>query len=56
LIDGASTGLRTPQKSIDLAPGRHEITFVNAEQNIKKTVSVTIKSGKPTKLIKDLMK
>jgi len=56
LIDGAATGLRTPQRSIDLAPGRHEITFVNAEQGIKKTVSVTIRPGAPTKLLQDLMK
>ncbi len=54
-IDGAATGLTTPQRSIELAPGKHKITFVNQEAGIKKTVSVTIKAGEPTKLIQDLM-
>lgn len=55
-IDGTPTGLTTPQKSIELSPGKHKITFVNAEQNIKTSFNVMIKAGEPTKLIKDLMK
>jgi hypothetical protein len=54
-LDGKATGLTTPQRSIELAPGKHTITFVNQEAGINKTVSVTIKAGEPTKLIQDLM-
>jgi hypothetical protein len=54
-IDGKATGLTTPQKSIALSAGSHKITFVNAAENIKKTVSVSITADKPTKLIQDLM-
>jgi len=55
LIDGAPTGLTTPQRAIDLPVGKHKITFVNTEAGINKTVSVTIKADQPTKLIEDLM-
>jgi hypothetical protein len=54
-IDGKATGLTTPQKSIALSAGSHKVTFINAAENIKKTVSVSITADKPTKLIQDLM-
>jgi hypothetical protein len=55
LIDGKATGLRTPQRAIDLPAGRHKITFVNTDAGIKKTVSVTITADKSTKLIENLL-
>jgi hypothetical protein len=55
-IDGKATGLTTPQRSISLPAGTHEITFVNPAERIKKTVSVAISAGQATKLIQDLMK
>ena len=56
LIDGKATGLTTPQRSIPLAAGTHKITFVNATEGVKKTVSVSITADQSTKLIQDLMK
>ncbi len=55
-IDGKATGLTTPQKSIPLPAGTHKVTFVNAAEGIKKTVSVTINANQSTKLIQYLMK
>ena len=55
-VDGKPTGLMTPQRSLKLAAGKHKITLVNTAQNIRKTVSVKITAGKPTKVIQDLMK
>ena len=56
VIDGKPTGLTTPQRSIALSAGRHKVTFINAPAGIKKTVAVSIRADKPTKLIQDLMK
>jgi hypothetical protein len=56
LIDGKPTGLTTPQRSIPLSAGMHKVTFVNATEGIKKTVSVSITADQSTKLIQDLMK
>jgi hypothetical protein len=56
VIDGKPTGLTTPQRSIPLSTGAHKITFVNATEGIKKTVSVSITADQSTKLIQDLMK
>jgi len=56
VIDGKPTGLTTPQRAIQLAPGAHKVTFVNAGESINKTVAVVINADKPTKLIQDLMK
>ena len=56
LIDGKPTGLTTPQRSIPLPAGTHKITFVNATEGVKKTVSVSITADQSTKLIQDLMK
>lgn len=53
VLDGRVTHLETPQRSLALAPGSHEITFINAKQHINKTVAVQIASKKSTKLIKD---
>jgi serine/threonine protein kinase len=53
LVDGSSTGLRTPQKEIKLPAGRHRITLVNTEFNIRETFSVDIKADAPEKMIKD---
>jgi hypothetical protein len=55
VIDGEATGLTTPQRSIELTGGSHEITFKNDAAGISKTVSVTITGGQITKLIQDLM-
>jgi hypothetical protein len=55
-IDGKDTGLTTPQRSMSLPAGSHHVTFVNAEQNITKTMSVMISGGEPTKLIQNLLK
>jgi hypothetical protein len=52
-IDGKSTGLTTPQRSIELSAGTHKVTLTNAEAGIKKTIAVKITAGKPTKLIQD---
>jgi hypothetical protein len=42
IVDGKPTGLSTPQRAMPLSPGAHKITLVNAQENIKKTVSVAI--------------
>jgi hypothetical protein len=54
-IDGKSTGLVSPQRSITVAAGRHQITFTNTQQHIKKTVAVAVTANHSTKLIRDLM-
>jgi hypothetical protein len=54
-IDGSSTGLTTPQRSIPLPAGSHKITFVNSQEHINKTVAVSITASQPTKLIENLM-
>lgn len=56
VVDGKPTGLTTPQRSLPLSAGKHQITFVNDAEGIKKTVSVTITADQSTKLIQDLMK
>jgi hypothetical protein len=56
LIDGKDTGLSTPQRAIPLTVGVHKVTFINAAENVKKTVAVAITADQSTKLIQDLMK
>ncbi len=56
VIDGKSTGLTTPQRSITLPAGAHKVTLVNAPAGIKKTIAVKITRDQPTKLIQDFMK
>jgi hypothetical protein len=55
VVDGAHTGLMTPQRSIPLAAGTHKITFINAAEHVNKTVAVSIKSDQATKLIQNFM-
>ena len=54
-VDGKSTGLTTPQRSIPLPVGTHMITLQNSAQNITKTFAVTISADQSTKLVKDLL-
>ena len=56
VVDGKSTHLQTPQRSIPLSPGTHTIVLVNAQQRIHKTVAVDIVAKKPTKVIQDFTK
>lgn len=53
-IDGKNTGLVTPQRSLKLKPGNHRITLVNREHKIRTSFKVAIRSGKKTKVIRDL--
>jgi hypothetical protein len=55
-IDGRATGKMTPQASLSLAAGTHEITFTNEEQGIQITTSVEIKADKATDLFQDFTK
>jgi hypothetical protein len=56
VIDGRSTGLMTPQRSIPLPVGSHRVTLVNSEKDIKKTVSVQIAANATEKIIEDFLK
>jgi hypothetical protein len=53
-IDGKSTGLKTPQRAIELTAGPHKVTLVNHEHSLKKSFTVKISSGKSTRAIHDL--
>jgi hypothetical protein len=53
-IDGENTGLKTPQRAIELGAGTHKVTLVNTELGIKKTFTVKIRRGKRTRAIHDL--
>ena len=55
-IDGKNTGLKTPQRSMELAAGTYKIKLVNAELGIDKTFKVKIAAGKTTRAIQDLTK
>jgi serine/threonine protein kinase len=52
-IDGANSGLHTPQREIKLSAGKHKITLVNNEFGIRETFYVEIKADQTEKLIKD---
>jgi hypothetical protein len=52
-VDGAATGLHTPQKELKLPVGRRRITLTNSEFGIKETFTVDIKADAPEKVIKD---
>jgi hypothetical protein len=56
VVDGKSTHLQTPQRSIALSPGTHTVMLVNAQLKIHKTVAVDIVAKKPTKVIQDFTK
>ncbi len=53
-IDGRNTGKMTPQRGISLPAGKHKILLVNKEYNIKSRATVVIKTGKKTRVIRDL--
>jgi hypothetical protein len=55
VIDGRTTGLTTPQRSISLPAGNHRITLLNSEKSIHKVVSVQIIANTTAKIIEDLM-
>lgn len=55
-IDGKATGLKTPQRSMELAPGTYKIKLINAELGIDKSFKVKIAPGKTTRAIQDLTK
>jgi hypothetical protein len=54
LIDGKPTGLKTPQRAIELAAGSYRVTLVNKDLGIEKKFKVKIAPGKTTKAIQDL--
>lgn len=50
-VDGRLIG-NTPQMNVSLSPGRHNVTLVNPDFNIRQSISVTIVSGQVnTKII-----
>jgi hypothetical protein len=55
-VDGKDTGLQTPQRAISLSPGAHKVTLVNKDENINKTLSVSIAAGQPTKVLQNFQK
>ncbi len=56
IIDGKSTHLTTPQRSVAVAAGAHTVMLVNASMGIKKSIAVQVDAKKPTKLIEDFTK
>jgi serine/threonine-protein kinase len=54
VVDGKSTGLTTPQRSISLKAGKHSVKLVNKEHGISESFSVTIKADESVRVIKDL--
>jgi hypothetical protein len=54
ILDGKPTGLKTPQRAMELSAGTHQIVLVNPELGIEKKFKVKIAPGKTTKAIQDL--
>jgi hypothetical protein len=54
ILDGKPTGLKTPQRAMELSVGTHSVVLVNPELGIEKKFKVKIASGKTTKAIQDL--
>lgn len=52
-IDGKDTGLVTPQRVLQLSPGKHKIVLVNEEHGLKDSFVVSIQSGEKTRVIRD---
>jgi hypothetical protein len=50
LVDGKPVGT-TPKLHLQVSPGAHTVVFVNAEQGLKKTVSVSVGAGETKKAI-----
>lgn len=55
IVDGAPTGLTTPQRALALPAGPHKITLVNAEKDLRKTITVQITADATEKVIEDLL-
>jgi hypothetical protein len=56
VIDGARTGLVTPQRSIPLPSGTHRVMLVNEDRHISDSFDVAISPQRPTKVVHDFMK
>ena len=54
IVDGKPTGLKTPQRAMELEPGTHQIVLVNADLGVEKKFKVRIAPGKTTKAIQNL--
>ena len=52
-IDGAATGMHTPQPKMTLSAGKHRITLINNEFGINEKFVVDIKQDGTEKVIKD---
>ena len=44
MLDGKPLG-PTPRLHVQVSPGSHTILFVNAEQSLKKSISVSVGAG-----------
>jgi hypothetical protein len=53
VVDGVATVLMTPQRALELTPGKHKITLFNLTHGIDETIEVSIEAKKTTKLIRD---
>lgn len=51
-VDGRPTGKTTPDR-LRLKAGRHRVSLVNRKYHIRRTVSVRVRSGKRTRVIRD---
>jgi hypothetical protein len=54
IINGKRTGLKTPQRAIQLPAGMHRVVLVNKKHDIRKAFKVRIKPGLTTRAIQDL--
>ncbi len=54
VVDGRSTGKKTPAPRLSLSAGKHTITLVNRTYRIKKSFKVTIRAGAKTRVLKDM--
>jgi hypothetical protein len=55
LIDGKDTGLTTPNRAVRVPAGRHTITLVNEEHDIRYSEQLTITGGRKAKMIRNLL-
>jgi hypothetical protein len=53
LVDGIPTGLTTPQRALALPAGAHQITLRNGRRHVDRIITVQIKRGRSTKLVRD---
>jgi len=51
-VDGRPTGKTTPDR-LRLKAGRHRVSLVNRKYHIRRTVSVRVRAGKRTRVIRD---